>query len=91
MYFIKLIIFWFIAMTIVYFSVSLYSRSVRREKLENAFDADHPEGAETAVRDAFIAKGMEKYDNSLRPKLIALIYVVPFVVMSVIVYIVNKN
>lgn len=91
MYFIKLIIFWFIAMTVVYFSVSLYSRSVRREKLENAFDADHPEGADAAVRDDFIAKGMEEYDNSLRPRLITLVYVVPFVAMSVIVYIVNKN
>lgn len=91
MFFVKFVVFWFAAMTIVYFSVSLYSRSVRRERLENAFDADHPDGTEDAVRDAYVAKGMKDYDNSLRRKLIVFVYVVPFLVMSAIIYFVNQN
>ncbi|MEJ6404664.1 hypothetical protein [Yoonia sp. 2307UL14-13] len=91
MQFVRLIIFWFIAMTVVYFCISLYSRSVRREKLEDAFDADHPDGGAPGMRDAFVAKGMEDYHKSIRPKLIALVYVIPFFVISTIVYIVNTN
>ena len=39
---IRLIFFGFIGLTIVYFLVSIYSRSVRREKLEKAWAEDHP-------------------------------------------------
>ncbi len=91
MAFVRLIVFWFIAMTVVYVCVSLYSRSVRRERLENAYDEEHPEGGDAAIRTAFVEKGMEDYNKSIRPKLIALVYVVPFFVMSAIVYVINTN
>lgn len=89
--FIKLVVFGFIGLTVIYFSISLYSRSVRKERLENWFDADHPDGGAAGERDAYIAEGMRAYDASLRPKLIGLVYVVPTVVVTAIVYSINAN
>ncbi len=89
--FIKLVVFGFVGLTVIYFSVSLYSRSVRKERLENEFDAANPGGGEPGARDAFIAKGMDAYNNSIRPKLIGLVYVVPTVVIGAIIYTINAN
>lgn len=90
MAFIRLFVFGFIALTIIYFSVALYSKSVRRERLENEFDAEHPDGGEAGARDAYVEKGMVAYNSSIRPKLIALVYVVPVIVMSAIIYVINE-
>lgn len=89
--FIKLVIFGFIGLSVIYFSVSLFSKSVRKERLEKEFDAAHPDGGASGERDAFIAEGMLAYDNSIRPKLIGLVYVVPTVVIGAIIYTVNAN
>ena len=89
--FIKLVIFGFIGLTVIYFSVSLFSRSVRKERLEDAFDADNPDGGAPGARDTFVAEGMQAYHNSIRPKLIGLVYVVPTVVIAAIVYTINAN
>ena len=89
--FVRMIVFGFIALTVIYVCVSLYSRSVRKERLENAFDENPPEGADAAMRDAYIAKGLAEYDNSIRPKLIGLVYVVPVIAVSIIVYVINTN
>lgn len=91
MSFIKLVVFGFIGLSVIYLSVSLYSRSVRKERLEKSFDADNPDGGETGARDAFVAEGMLAYNNSIRPKLIGLVYVVPTVVIAAIVYTINAN
>ncbi len=80
----------FIGLTVIYVLVSIYSRSVRREKLEKHWDTDPAnEGAPQAARDAFIAAGMEKYRHGLRRRLIWLVYVIPMVAVAVIVYAVN--
>ena len=82
---IKLAVFGFVILTLVYFVVGIYSRSVRREKLEKEFDAGGIDGA----RDAYIEAGMLAYKAGLRYRLIWLVYVIPTVLMAVIVYIVN--
>ena len=89
--FIRMVVFGFLAMTVVFVSVSLYSRSVRKERLENEFDANPPEGADAAAREAYITKGMAEYHRSFRPKLIGLVYVIPIFAVSIIVYVVNTN
>ncbi|WP_296424794.1 hypothetical protein [Yoonia sp.] len=89
--FIKLVVFGFIGLSIIYVSIAVYSKSVRRERLEDEFDANPPEGADAAARDTYIAEGMAAYHRSLRPKLIGLVYVVPLIVVSVIVYVINTN
>lgn len=88
--FIKLVVFGFIGLSVIYWSISLYARSVTKERLEKDFDADHPDG-DRAARDAFIAEGMRAYDSSIRPKLIGLVYVVPTLVIGTIIYTVNAN
>lgn len=80
----------FIGLSVVYVMVSIYSRSVRREKLEKEWDTEPAnEGAAPAEREAFIAAGMSQYEHGLRRKLIWLVYVIPMVVVAVIVYYVN--
>ncbi|WP_341368581.1 hypothetical protein [Yoonia sp. BS5-3] len=89
MAFVRLFVFGFIILTILYFCISLYSRSVRTERLENEFDEAHPNGAPDGARDAFVQEGLKAYDSSIRPKLIGLVYVVPVIAISVIVYVIN--
>lgn len=89
--FIKLVVFGFIGLSVIYLSVSLYSRSVRKERLEKMFDADNPDGGDAGARDAFVVGGIKAYNNSIRPKLIGLVYVVPTLVVAAIVYTINAN
>ena len=80
----------FVLLTVVYVLVSIYSRSVRREKLEKAWDSDPArEGAAKDERDAYIEAGMQAYQRGLRRKLIWLVYVIPMVVVLATVYAVN--
>lgn len=81
----RMLVVWAILLTVIYFMVSVYSRSVRREKLENEYDAGGIEGD----RDAFIADGMEAYRHGLRVKLLWLVYVVPTVLFGITIYLVN--
>lgn len=91
MAFVRLVVFGFLALSVIYLSVAVYSRSVRREKLEKAWAEDNPASTDMAARDAFVAKGILDYNASYRPKLIALVYVVPTVIVAGIVYITNTN
>lgn len=81
----RLLFFALIGLTIVYVLVSIYSRSVRREKLEEAFDAGDRQGD----REEFIRQGLAAYDRGLRKKLLLLIYVVPLAAMVAIAAAVN--
>ena len=91
MAFVRLVVFGFLALSVIYLSVAVYSRSVRREKLEKAWAEDNPASTDTSARDAFVAKGITDYNASYRPKLIALVYVVPTVIVAGIVSITNTN
>ncbi|MCC0062494.1 MAG: hypothetical protein H6895_00145 [Defluviimonas sp.] len=87
--FLRLAVLGFIVLSVAYLLLSIYSRSVQREELEKGWDADHPDGGETAARDAHIEAGMKDYEKSLRRKLIVLVYVIPLVLMAVTLYLVN--
>ena len=88
----RILVFAFIGLSVVYLLVSIYSRSVRREKLEKAWDGDPArEGAAKADRDAYIADGMAVYEQSLRKRLIWLVYILPGVAVAIIIYAVNWN
>ena len=81
----RLIVFGFVGLTIVYWLVSIYSRSVRRETLEKRFDAGGVEGE----RDTYIAAGMAEYEQGLKKRLIWLVYIIPMVAMGLTIYFVN--
>jgi len=88
--FVKLGLILLVGLTVVYGLVSLYSRSVRKERLENEWDADPP-SSNPLTRAAHVAAGLAAYRHSLRRRLIVLIYVVPVVVIVVLTYLTNVN
>lgn len=83
--FFKLALFGYLALTVFYWLLSVYYRSVERERLEKDYD----DGGVDGDRDLFIRAGLAAYDRSLKRKLVLLVYVVPTVVVAALVWIVN--
>ena len=79
-----------VALTVVYFAASVYSRSVRREKLEKEWDGDPDRaGLPADQRQQFIATGMIAYERGLKRRLLWLIYILPTAGFVVVFYLVN--
>lgn len=83
--FFKLALFGYLALTVFYWLLSVYYRSVERERLEKDYD----DGGVAGDRAAFVTAGLAAYDRSLKRKLVLLVYVVPTVVVAALVWIVN--
>ena len=81
----RLLVLGFVVCTIVYICLSLYSRSVRRGKLNKQWEEDGRQGD----RESFVSQGLEDYDGSLRRKLILGVYIVPVCLVTLIVYLTN--
>ena len=75
----------FVVLTVVYVSLSFYSRAIRRDKLEAEWDA----GDFDIPRESYVRAGLVQYDGSLRRKLILGVYVVPMSLVCLIIYLVN--
>lgn len=84
---IKLIVFGFLGLSVIYLTVRIYAASTERERLERRFDA----GGIAGERASYIAAGMKEYQHSLRRKLLVLIYVIPSVVIFLTAYLVNHQ
>ncbi|WP_299727747.1 hypothetical protein [uncultured Tateyamaria sp.] len=82
---VRLLFIAFVVLSIVYLSLSLYSRAKARDRLEAEWDA----GEFDIPRDAYVRAGLVAYDGSLRRKLILGVYVVPMSLVGLIVYLVN--
>ncbi len=89
--FIRLVVLGFIGLSVVYFAISIYSRSIRREKLEKGWDANPPEGGDASARDTYIEEGMVEYEQGIRKKLIVLVYIIPAVAVAAILYLTNTQ
>ncbi|SMX43845.1 hypothetical protein [Octadecabacter ascidiaceicola] len=89
MQFVRLVVFGFLILSVIYLCITLYSRSIRREKLEDEWDENPPEGATPDKRAAFIKDGMTKYESGLRKKLILLVFIIPPLVVGTIIYFIN--
>lgn len=86
----RLAFFMYVGLTIIYFVTGVYSRSVRREKLEKEWDTDPArEGVPQDERRAFIEAGMQAYDKGLKKRLLWLIYILPTVGFLTTIYFVN--
>jgi hypothetical protein len=81
----RLIVVGFVVLSIIYVIISVWSRLTRRSKLIRAWN----EAGQPGDRDEFLRKGLEEYDDSFRPKLILLVYIVPVVVVALIIYLTN--
>ena len=82
---IRLIFVLLIVLSVIYVVLSIWSRRVRRGKLEAYWD----EKGLTGNRDDFIKRGLRQYDNSIRRKLILGVYIVPMILIAALVYIMN--
>lgn len=76
-----------VSLTVVYWIVAVYARSVRREGLENEFDG----GGIPGLREDHIAAGLATYEHGLRRRLVLLVYVIPVALIVTIAYIVNHT
>ncbi len=81
----RLLVIGVLVLSVVYICLSLYSRAVRRDKLEKEWDEEIQQGD----RETFVEAGLRDYDGSLRRKLILGVYIVPMVVISAIIYFTN--
>lgn len=87
--FFRLVVIGFVVMTVFYFLILIYSRSLRREKLEKRWAAEGGAEGGNGDRDAYVEAGLKEYDASIRPKLVLLVYIVPTVVIAVLFYLIN--
>lgn len=87
--FLRFIVFGYVGLSILYWLISIYSRSVRREKLEEEWEQMDQSGESS--RDAFLDEGMKAYHNSFRPKLILLVYIIPTVLVIAALIVRNSN
>lgn len=74
-----------VVLTVAYLGLSLYSRLRRRAKLVAHWNRK----GLTGDRDAFIRRGLAKYDHSFRRKLILAVYIVPLGLIAIIIYYTN--
>lgn len=81
----KLVVIGFVVLTVIYISLSLYSRSVRKGKLAEWWEEEGRPGD----REAYIDAGLKEYEGSLRRKLIWGVYIVPIVAISAVIYFTN--
>ena len=91
MAFVKLIVFGYAALTVVYFGLRIYFRSVHRENLEKHWDRETAEGEDLGGREAYVEDGMAEYQQGFGRRLILLVYIVPTVAVPVILYLTNAN
>ena len=78
---IRLVVFGFIGLSVVYFAISIYSRSIRREKLENRWAEENPGSDDMEARAEYVEKGIAEYNAGIRPKLILLVYIIPTLIV----------
>lgn len=83
--FIRLFVMLMVVLTVFYVSLSFYSRAVRRSKLKQKWH----DGKQLVDRDTFVQRGLERYDGSIRRKLLLGVYVVPIGVIALIIYLTN--
>ena len=82
---VRLIVFGFLILTVIYVCLFFYSRSVRKSKLREWYqDSD-----KSMDEDTFVDEGLKEYDASIRPKLLLGVYIVPIVTICVIIYLTN--
>ena len=81
----KLALFGMIGLSVLYLLIGIYARSVQREALERQWD----EGDGAGERADYVREGMDAYRNSLRRRLILLVFVLPVVAVAVVIWAIN--
>jgi hypothetical protein len=87
--FARLIFLGLFALTLIYWLVRVYARSLRREALEKDWDAARGQGL--GARDDYVSAGLAEYEKSLRRKLLWFVYILPITVLIVLIFFVNAQ
>lgn len=75
-----------------YVLLSIYIRSLRRERLEEIWDDRHPDQAgDSRERREFVRRSMIGFEKTLKARLVALVFVIPTLSIMGIVYYVNMR
>ncbi len=75
----------FALLTAVYIGLGWYMRWLRRQELEAEFTANQP----TEDKREYVARGLKRYDRSLRPKLLIGVYALPVLFIVVLLSLAN--
>lgn len=83
--FLKLAVFGLLGLSVLYVTLSIYLRSLERERLEKEWDT----GGVAGDRDSHIQRGLAVHRHGLRVKLLWLVYIIPIAVVTALVWILN--
>jgi len=75
----------FVVLTVIYAYLSVTQRWRCRRALAAEYDAGGIDGS----RDDHIAKGLRRYERSLRRRLLIGVYLVPLLVVVTLIYVMN--
>jgi len=77
----------FFILSIVYAILTFISRRKSLEKI----NSDYLESDKTQDKSEFVAKGIAKYNRSLRAKLIILVYLIPLIILAGLTYLAQST
>jgi hypothetical protein len=83
--FLKFFLIGFVGLTVLYGLLGVYVRSLTRERLEKEWE----EMGSNGVRDDYVEQGMKDYAQSIRPKLLLGVYILPLITFCVVFYMMN--
>lgn len=83
--FLKFFLIGLVGLTVLYGLLSVYVRSLTRERLEKEWE----EMGSNGVRDDYVEQGMKDYAQSIRPKLLLGVYILPLITFCVVFYMMN--
>lgn len=90
MTFVRLVLLVLAIEALFYVLISIYVRSLRRERLEERWDAKHPDHAgDSPERREFVRRSMVGFERSLKARLPWLVFVLPTLAILATVYYVN--
>jgi hypothetical protein len=81
----RLVFILLVVATIAYVCLWYYLRAAQRERLEQAWE----EAGRPGSRELFVQEGLDSERYALRRRLLLGVYVVPFAIVAVVVYIAN--
>ncbi|MDB2438249.1 hypothetical protein N9W89_06000 [Hellea sp.] len=81
------IVFILLVLTVIYLVLSTVSRLRKRQSLKLEYKTAKPDTPE----DEYMARGMQKYERSLKPKLFTGVYIFPLAVILLLVYLAQHS
>lgn len=81
----------FLILTVVYVILSQWSRWRERVRLAEDYNAQTELFQQSESEDDFVARGMARYNRSLRPKLFLSVYAIPGAIATFLVWLAQNS